>query len=54
MQGVQSKGGYKLEGETPLQVEIDNPAQVDIKFNGSPVRLGEHIKDGQAVLTLEQ
>lgn len=53
MQGVQSKGGYKLEGETPLQVEIDNPAQVDIKFNGSPVRLGEHIKDGQAVLTLE-
>lgn len=53
MQGVQSKGGYKLEGETPIQVVVDNPAQVDIKFNGNPVRLGEHIKDGQAVLALE-
>lgn len=54
MQGVQSRGGYKLTGEMPLKVEIDNPAQVDIKFNQKVVPLGEHTQDGKAVLTLSE
>lgn len=53
MQGVQSLGGYKLQGETPIKVEIDNPAQVDVKFNDTPVRLGEHTQNGKATLTLQ-
>lgn len=52
MQGLQSRGGYQLKGETPLTVEIDNPAQVDINFNQKPIRLGEYTKDGKAVFTL--
>ena len=54
MQGVQSKGGYKLTGEMPLKVEIDNPAQVDIKFNQKTVPLGEHTQNGRATLTLQE
>ena len=53
MQGRQSQGGYQLKGATPLTVEIDNPAQVDMNFNQRPVRLGEHTKDGKATLTLQ-
>lgn len=53
MQGRQSQGGYQLKGATPLSVEIDNPAQVDMNFNQRPVRLGEHTKDGKATLTLQ-
>lgn len=53
MQGMQSRGGYQLEGETPIAVEIDNPAQVDINFNQKPVRLGEHTTNGRASLTLQ-
>ncbi|TWV84061.1 helix-turn-helix domain-containing protein [Moraxella sp. VT-16-12] len=53
MQGLQSLGGYKLQGETPIKVEIDNPAQVDVKFNNTPVRLGEHTQNGKASLTLQ-
>lgn len=53
MQGVQSRGGYQLEGMTPIKVEIDNPAQVDIDFNRKPIRLGEYTKDGRATLTLQ-
>lgn len=53
MQGLQSRGGYQLEGETPMTVEIDNPAQVDIDFNRKPVRLGEHTNNGRATLTLQ-
>ena len=53
MQGQQSLGGYKLQGETPIKVEIDNPAQVDVKFNDTPVRLGEYIQNGKASLTLQ-
>lgn len=53
MQGVQSRGGYQLEGETPIALEIDNPAQVDINFNQKPIRLGEHTTNGRAVLTLQ-
>lgn len=53
MQGLQSLGGYKLQGETPLKVEVDNPAQVDVKFNDKPVRLGEHTQNGKASLILQ-
>lgn len=53
MQGVQSRGGYQLEGEPPLAVEIDKPAQVDINFNQKPIRLGEHTTNGRASLTLQ-
>lgn len=53
MQGLQAQGGYKLTGETPIKVEIDNPAQADIKFNNKAVALGEHTKDGKATLTLQ-
>ncbi len=53
MQGVQSRGGYQLKGETPFTIEIDNPAQVDLNFNQRPIRLGEYTKDGKATLTLQ-
>lgn len=53
MQGKQSRGGYQLKGETPFNVEIDTPAQVDLNFNQRPVRLGEHTKDGKAIFTLQ-
>ncbi|MDO4896185.1 MAG: DUF4115 domain-containing protein [Moraxella sp.] len=53
MQGLQAQGGYQVKGETPLNVEIDNPAQVDVKFNNDPVRLGEHTQNGKATLTLQ-
>lgn len=53
MQGKQSSGGYQVKGDTPLKVQIDNPAQVDIKFNQNPIRLGEYTKDGRATLTLQ-
>lgn len=53
MQGLQSRGGYQLKGETPFIVEIDNPAQVDLNFNQRPVRLGEHTQNGRATLTLQ-
>lgn len=53
MQGLQSRGGYQLKGETPFVVEIDNPAQVDLNFNQHPIRLGEHTQNGKATLTLQ-
>ncbi|MDO5050395.1 cytoskeletal protein RodZ [Moraxella lacunata] len=53
MQGLQSRGGYQLKGETPFTIEIDNPAQVDLNFNQRPIRLGEHTQNGKATLTLQ-
>lgn len=53
MQGLQAQGGYQVRGETPLKVEVENPAQADVKFNNKPVALGEHTKDGRATLTLQ-
>lgn len=53
MQGKQSRGGYQLKGETPFNIEIDTPAQVDLNFNQRPVRLGEYTKDGKATFTLQ-
>lgn len=52
LQGKQPRGNYMLQGTTPMSVEIDRPAQVDLNFNGSAVKLGEYIKDGRASLTL--
>lgn len=53
LQGNQPRGNYQLQGATPIQVEIDNPAQVDLSFNQKTVRLGEHIKDGKVSLSLQ-
>lgn len=41
MSGVQKRGGYQLEGETPLQIEMDKPNNVDLNFNKNPVKVTE-------------
>lgn len=53
LQGNQPRGNYTIQGAVPMKVEIDNPAQVDLNFNGSAVKLGEHITNGKASLTLQ-
>lgn len=53
LQGNQPRGTYNIQGNTPIKVEIDNPAQVDLNFNGQAVRLGEHINNGKASLSLQ-
>lgn len=53
LQGNQPRGNYTIQGAAPVKVEIDNPAQVDLKFNGEAVRLGDHIKDGRVSLSLQ-
>lgn len=53
LQGNQPRGKYTIQGAVPMKVEIDDPAQVDLSFNGSSVKLGEHIKDGKATLSLQ-
>lgn len=53
MQGLQAQGGYQVRGDTPLKIEVDKPAQADIKFNNTAVRLGEHTQNGKATLTLQ-
>ncbi|MFL1732170.1 RodZ domain-containing protein [Moraxella oculi] len=53
LQGDQPRGNYTLQGVTPIKVKIDDPAQVDLNFNGEAVKLGEYVKDGKASLTLQ-
>lgn len=53
LSGEQSRGGYQLSGQAPINLEIDNPTRVSVDFNKNPVRLSDYTNGDKASLTLQ-
>lgn len=50
--GNQSRGGYKLTGKPPFQVQINNVSQVNLNLNGEPIALNDFAQGNQANFSL--
>lgn len=52
MSGVQSRGGYKLSGKAPFQIQVNNVANVDLNLNQQIVDLSKFATNNKASFTL--
>lgn len=47
LQGEQTKGSYKVSGQPPFNVMIDNIKNVNMDMNKQPIKLSDYIPAGQ-------
>lgn len=52
MSGVQSRGGYKLSGKAPFQIQVNDVANVDLNLNQEAVDLSKFATNNKASFTL--
>lgn len=52
MSGVQSRGGYKLSGQAPFQIQVNDVANVDLNLNQQIVDLSKFATNNKASFTL--
>lgn len=53
LQGEQTKGSYKVSGQPPFNVVIDNIKNVNIDLNKQPIKLSNYTTTNQANFTLK-
>lgn len=53
LQGEQTKGGYKVSGQPPFNITIDNIKNVNIDMNKQPIKLSDYTQTNQANFTLK-
>lgn len=52
MSGAQSRGGYKLSGKAPFQIQINDVDKVDLNLNQEAVSLSKFATNNKASFTL--
>jgi len=52
MSGTQSRGGYKLSGKAPFQIQINDVDKVDLNLNQEAVSLSKFATNNKASFTL--
>lgn len=52
LSGVQPRGGYKLEGKPPFQIQINNVDNVTLNMNREKINLSQYATDNKANFTL--
>lgn len=52
MSGAQSRGGYKLSGKPPFQIQINDVDKVDLNLNQEAVSLSKFATNNKASFTL--
>jgi cytoskeletal protein RodZ len=52
MSGMQSRGGYKLSGQAPFQIQVNDVANVDLNLNQEAVDLSKFATNNKASFTL--